>query len=378
MPSPQAAAGTLDGLRTLVRTSATLIKQLEEVVHQSALGKADAAAPPSPSTAPPPSVDAFSLAHDSASLIRAHSTKLSLLIINEPYTPSAIAKVLQELVAGPVPGIASAVQVCAADRYTAVVRQDLAWRCYRVLKELRGLVEIIPLDGRVLSAEKKDGARGDKGSLTATGVIWSACDDVILLRKLGVAGLLVKKVQQYRDTLQDVLDELKEWKEEGEEQEEDDADEVEYVSSQLDTTHLTDQDMVDDLMNTRHIPRDDQDKIGQRLESCLKRLRLTTLLYTAVVKRRFKTLPPLPGSEPTSVAKRLDEVLAILKQLPDHFNDLACAFYELEPDAIDQNMDTCFFDAFAASEMLMKPWDGDKDEFTEWAQKFQVSIKKPD
>ncbi|KAM0816803.1 hypothetical protein AB5N19_02605 [Seiridium cardinale] len=377
MSGSQATPSIVEGLKSLVQTSTTLIHQLEDVLHQIALGQPDATAPPSPSTTPQ-SIDAFSLAHDSATLIRAHSTKLSLLIINEPFTPSAISKVLQELVAGPIPGIASAVQVCEADRYTALVRQDLAWRSHRVLKELRGLVETIPLDGKVLPADKKDGAKGEKGSITATGVIWAACDDVILLKKLGVAGLLVKKVQQYRDTLQDVLEELKEWKEEGEQQDDEDEDDVEYVTDQLGTTHLSAQDMVDDLMNTRHIPRNDSDKIGERLETCLRRLRLTTLLYAAVVKRRLKVLPPLPATASTPVAKRLDEVLATLKRITDHFNEVACSFYELEPDAIDRTMDACFFDAFAASEMLMKPWEGDKDEFTEWAQKFQVSIKKPD
>lgn len=387
MTGSQSVPGTLQGLQTLVQTSVALTKQFEEVLNQVARGQSKTAPPPTSNddedddTPHSQNIDALSLAHDSASLIRAHSTKLSLLIINKPFTPSAVVKVLQELVAGPIPGIASAVQVCAADRYTSVVRDDLAWRCHRILKELRGLIEVIPLNGDILPPEKRDGVRGDKGSLTVTGVIWAACDDVIQLKNLGVANLLVKKVQQYRDTLQDVLDELKEWKEEGEQRdgdEQDDEDEVEYVTNQLDTTHLSAQDMVDDLMNTRHIPRDDSDKIGERLEACLKRLRLTTLLYAAIVKRRLKVLPPLPLSPSSSVPKRLDEVLAILKRLTDRFNEVACAFYDLEPDAIDQSMDACFFDAFAASEMLATPWDGGKDEFTDWVQKFQVSIKKPE
>ncbi|KAI1841023.1 hypothetical protein JX266_012804 [Neoarthrinium moseri] len=392
MASSQAPNGAPDALQSLVATSGALILQLEDVVHKISQGQT----PTTPTTPRPQSIDALSLAHDSATLIRAHATKLSLLIINEPFTPSAIVKVLQELVAGPIPGIASAVQVCDAERHTAVARQDLAWRCYRVLKELRGLVDVIPLDGKVLSAEKKDGAGGDKGSITLTGVVWAACDDVILLKNMGVASLLVKKVQQYRDTLQDVLDELKEWKEEGEEEQvggegdgEGDEDGVEYVTSQLDTTHLSAQDMLDDLMSTRHIPRDDPDKIRERLDSCLRRLRLTTLLYAAIVKRRLKVLPPLPlplppagvdagTPAPAPVTQRVDEVMATLKRIPEHFNEVACSFYELEPDAIDRTMDSCFFDAFAASEMLAKPWQGEKDEFTEWVGKFQASIKKPD
>ncbi|KAI0129800.1 hypothetical protein BJ170DRAFT_288376 [Xylariales sp. AK1849] len=378
MASTQGTSGSLETLKTLTKSTDSLISQLEAVLHSIALGKSVENAPPSSSSTPPQSIDSLSLAHDSASLIKAHTTKLSLLIINEPFTPSAIVKVLQELVAGPIPGITTAVQVCEADRYTSIARHDLAWRSYRVLKELRGLVGVIPLDGKILSAEKKDGAHGDMGSITATGVIWAACDDVIQLKTMGIANLLVKKVEDYRDTLKDVLEELKEWKEEGEQQSEDEQDQVEYVTNHLDATHVSTQDMLDDLMNPQHIPRDDPDRIRERLDSCLKRLRLTTLLYSAIIKRRLKVLPSLPADSTTPVARRVDEVFVVLKRMTDHFNDVACSFYEMEPAAIDRAMDACFFDAFAASEMLMKSWEGQHDEFTKWAEKFQVSIKQPD
>jgi hypothetical protein len=379
MAPSKAPDSSLASLKSLVQSTSSIISQLEAVLHSVAIDSPSTRTPPLSSNAPPSPIDALSLAHDSASLIKAHTTKLSLLIINEPFTPSAIVKVLKELVAGPIPAIASAVQICEADKYTAVVQQDLAWRCYRILKELKAFVEVIPLDGKVLSAAKKNGAHGDMGSITATGVIWAACDEVIMLKQLGIAGLLVKKVEEYRDMLKDVLEELKEWKVEGElDGDDEEEDQVEYVTNQLDTTHLSAQDMLDDLMNPQHIPRDDPDKIRERLDSCLKRLRMTTLLYSAIIKRRLKVLPPLPASVSGSVIKRLDEVFPILKRTYHRFNEVACAFYEMEPDAIDQAMDASFFDAFAASEMLMKPWEGQRDEFTDWAEKFQVSIKQPD
>jgi hypothetical protein len=381
---PEATDGSLESLRALVHSTISLITQLENDLHLAAYDKAlpNLSASLQPHDAASP-LDAVSVAHDSATLIKAHTTKLSLLIINEPFTPSAIVKVLRDLVAGPIPAIASAVQLCAAVSYTSVARQDLAWRCYRVLKELRGFVEIIPTDGKILPTDRKNGANGDKGSMVTTGVIWAACDDVILLKNLGVAGLLVKKVEEYRDTLQDVLEELKEWSEEvDEEDEEEDSgqedENVQQASDQLQNTHISPQEMLDDLMTSQHIPRDDPERIRERLDSCLKRLRLTTLLYSAIVKRRIKTLPPLPTDQATPVARRLDEVLPILKRLPHHFGEVAFAFYELDAGAIDRAMDTCFFDAFAVAEMLKASWDGGKDGFTEWADKFQISIKKPD
>ncbi|KAI1758809.1 hypothetical protein GGR53DRAFT_471970 [Hypoxylon sp. FL1150] len=376
----------LEALKSVVKSTVDLIAQLETFLHAIACDKAsDATAPPPSSPSPESeSIDALSLAHDSATLIKAHTTKLSLLIINEPFTPSAITKVLRELVAGPIPALASAVQICDADKYTAVARQDLAWRCYRVLKELKSLVNIIPLTGKILPNAQKNGGNGDRGSMAATGVVWAACDDVILLKKLGIAGLLIRKVEEYRDTLKDVLEELKEYSEEvDEEDDHDDAgagqdSEVDNVADQMQNTHISTQQMLDDLMNPRHIPRNDPDKIRERLESCLKRLRLTTLLYTAIVKRRLKSVPLPPTTTPAPVTQRLDEVFPLLKRLPHRFGEVACAFYELDRDTIDRAMDSCFFDAFAASEMLMKPWEGQRDEFTEWAEKFQLGIKKPD
>ncbi|KAI2777769.1 hypothetical protein F4815DRAFT_278785 [Daldinia loculata] len=394
MAANSIAADALEALKSIVQSTTSLISQLEALLHSIALNEVSSTTttttttPPSSSlSSTPESIDPLSLAHDSATLIKAHTTKLSLLIINEPFTPSAISKVLRELVAGPIPALASAVQVCDADKYTLVARQDLAWRCYRVLKELKNLIGIIPLDGKILAGAQKNGTKGDRGSLAATGVIWAACDDVILLKKLGIAGLLIKKVEEYRDTLKDILEELKEYSEEVDEDDDDDSDAdeaeeggVNSVTDQMQNTHISTQEMLDDLMNPRHIPRGDPDKIRDRLESCLKRLRLTTLLYTAIIKRRLKSIPPLPTTTTTqlSVTKRLDEVFPVLKRLPHRFGEVACAFYELDRNSIDRTMDSCFFDAFAASEMLMKPWDDQRDEFTEWAEKFQVGIKKPD
>ncbi|KAI4865687.1 hypothetical protein F4820DRAFT_281856 [Hypoxylon rubiginosum] len=386
MATNSAAGEALETLRAVVKSTTDIITQLETFLHTIAVDKVSDATAPPPSSSTPESIDALSLAHDSATLIKAHTTKLSLLIINEPFTPSAITKVLRELVAGPIPALASAVQVCDADKYTSVARQDLAWRCYRVLKELKSLVEIIPLNGKTLPNAQKNGSKGDRGSMAATGVVWAACDDVILLKKLGIAGLLIKKVEEYRDTLKDILEELKEYSEEVDEEDDDDADdadaaqdyEVNNVTDQMQDTHISTQQMLDDLMNPRHIPRDDPDKIRERLESCLKRLRLTTLLYTAIIKRRLKNVPLPPTTTQAPVTQRLDEVFPLLKRLPHRFGEVACAFYELDRDAIDRAMDSCFFDAFAASEMLMKPWEGQRDEFTEWAEKFQVGIKKPD
>jgi hypothetical protein len=100
-------------------------------------------------------------------------------------------------------------------------------------------------------------------------------------------------------------------------------------------------------------------------------------MYQAVSKRRFKTLPPLPHPElppelkgksdgDPGIINCLDEVLDVMKKIPDITDELASAFYELDTKEIDKRMDQCFFTGFAVAELLIKNWEGEKDEFSTW------------
>lgn len=386
---------SLQELRSLVNSAVTLIQGLEDAMKDvvdsnSATGpSADKWSVAISSEDRAKDLDCLALARDSAALIKAHSTKISLLIITEPFTPSAILTVLRELIQGPIPALASAVQQCHADLYTKLVRRDLAWRCGRVLKELRELIQKVPNDGKVLPQDKRTGmsvAKAEKGSIATTGLLWSVCDEVISFANMGAAKHLVHRAEHFRDTIKDVMEELKEWSEEQDDDDDDGGDDddthegaVNNLATDLSNVNISTQDMLDDFMNSEStIPRDDPEKIRERLESTLRRLRLTVLLYQALIKRRLKTLPKLPLSSATDsiIVSRLDEVMPLLRKLSDRVNSLALAFYDLDSDEINRLMDQCFFDAFAVSELLAKPWTEKEDEFTNWVAKFQVEVKK--
>lgn len=369
----------MEGLNALSSNTAAVIQQLEAVLFQISNNK-DAPQPPPAASSTSTPIDALALARDSAQLIRAHSTKISVLIINEPFTPSAIIKVLKELIGSAVPGLASAAQECSSERYTLTVRKDLAWKAYMVLKELRELVQRIPDNGKILSADQKNGSAAipGKGSIAATGVVWSACDEVVRFANAGVAGCFVAKVEEFRETLKDVMEELKEW---GEEEPDDDEDSINGDDtdndSGLGSMMASTQEMIDDIMGAHQtIPRDDPDHIRDKLELCLKRLRLTTLLYQAIIKRRLKTLPVLPKEDTGDVVARLNESMAILTKLPHRFDELAGVFYELDAEEIDRVMEQSFQEVVQVANLLRKPWEKDSDEFTEWVEKFQEQIKK--
>jgi hypothetical protein len=353
----------LETLKSTVGTTLHLIAQLQESA-------------PSPQDAGSSKVNTLNLAHDTASLIRAHSTKLSLLIINKPFTASAIVTVLRELVSGPLPGLASSVEFCDPAKYTKAMSSELQYRAKRVFVEFGALVKTIPLDGEILTNDQKNGTGTEKGkgSLASTGVVWEACDAVIELKKMGVAGLVIKKAEEYKDMLKDTLEELQEWAEE----ESDDDDEGEADLGSDDGEPDDAQATVDRMFaSERHIPAADPDKIRPRLDTSQKRLRLLILMYQAVIKRRLKKLPQIPSPETPPKSKEnpeedrgivecLDEVLNVMKKIPDITDELASAFYELDSKEIDQRMDQCFFTGFAAVELLIKNWDGQKDEFSTW------------
>ncbi|KAG6047980.1 hypothetical protein E4U39_007854 [Claviceps sp. Clav50 group G5] len=401
---PDTSLQTLD---TLIQTASTLLTQLQSVLSELTRSKPSSHQHTSPINPP---LNALSLAHDSATLIRAHGTKISLLIINEPFTPSAICTVLRELIAGPIPGLASAAETCTPAQYTSVVSREVASKAQRVLSELHALVQKIPSNGKILPAGKsRDGftAGGAKGSLPATGLLWAACDEVVRLSELGVGGILAKKVAQWRDTLCDIMEELKEWGEEEPDDEDEDEDEdgdededegegghdgVDHITADLSTTSLSPQALLDQLMNSQQaIPKADPHRIRPRLETSLQRLRLVTLLYQALTKHRLKKLPAFPLAVPAAreassdtdtdtdtdtIPARLDEMASLLGTLPDRFGDLAGALYELDPEEVDRVMGRCFDDAVAAGELVLMDWEGGRDVFSEWVARFQGEVRK--
>jgi hypothetical protein len=381
-------SSALQELDALVTNASALLTQLEATLT-SLSKKTRQAAARKPASAT--DVDPLKLAHDSASLIKAHTTKLSLLIVTEPFTPSAICKVLRELISGPAPALAVAAEACDPARYTLDYSQELLSRCHMALRDLRAFILKIPTDGNVLSAgEQRASADGTgKGSMAMTGVLWSVCDNIVRFAEDGVPAFYIKKVEETRLMLQDIMEELKEW---GEEEDDDDDDDFAGEADRADLDSAVDvndsglneptsqegaaQALLDQLMNSsKAIPRDDTNGIRDRLETCTRRLRLSMILCQAVTKRRLKTAPALPTADGRAV-EILESMARELKRLPDQFEDAAMGFYDLDVAAIDSSMDVCSATAVGVAKGLSVSWGGSADEFTEWAEKFEAQMTK--
>ena len=382
---PATMAGTLkekkdlDFLKSTVAAVSALIAQLEAAVKT----------PYTPAAPAKDNINALTLAHDAAKLIKAHSTKLSLLIINAPFTPTAVTKVLSELGSSALPALASAIEVCDSKTYTKIASSELLYRVQKVLSEFRTLLKIVPLDGKVLTPDQKNGPTGvsANGSLAQTGVVWQACDSLMDLQVQGIAGLVVKKAEQYRDTLKDAIEELHEWAEEESDDEDDEDDEGDVA---IDEGHRKSaQEEIDDMFGeSAHISKSDPEKIRPRLVQSERKLKMMVLLYNAAIKRRFRSLPPLPSPSTTepaagviepitsNPAERIDAIIFSLQQIPDAADELANAFYQLDSEGIDEAMKECWGAGMAAAKLLRDGWNAGEDEFTAWAGKFKLEMEK--
>jgi hypothetical protein len=378
---------TLQGLNDLAVTATTLLHELETALDAIARDKDEDAKFPRQNSVSIRSINPASLVHSTSSLIRAHSTKLSLLIINEPFTPSAISTVLRTLISGPIPAVTGAVQACDARRYTRDFRRALASHCATILKELRDLVGKIPRDGKALPKEQQDGS--GKGSLAVTGLVWQACDKAIAFADGGPPAFFIGKVEETKDMLKDAMEELKEWGEETEEDDQEDDFDVEDAAdfdsgidvnesrtNSPESSHASIQAMLDSLVNShKTIPPNDPEGIRPRLDVAIRRLRLCALLCQAIVRRRLKTLPGIPTDD-EAVPKKIETVLLALKGLPEKSEDVAGAFYDLDVQAIEAALSSFAEQAVAASGVLAETWERGRDEYSEWADKFAMEINK--
>lgn len=324
-------------------------------------------------------INALELAHDTALLIRAHSTNLSLLIINEPFSPSAVSKVLHELITSLIPSLLKAVELCDPKEYSQTVRNEIDFRVTELLAGMRCLINTIPLNGL---AHKDDSQNtiDQKGvrNLTTIGTVWQSCDALVELKRNLIAGLFAKKAEEYKNLLKDALEELLEWA--VEEDDVDDEDEIKNSSEQ--TSPQFEVDVI--LSPSKYIPTVDFKGIRPRLQATAKRLRLLTHMFQAVVKRRFKILPSLPNIQQVEgsrnildnheIVKTLDTILKMMGKISNLTDELAGSFYELDVPQIDLKMDKCFSTGAKLAELLMNNWQGQQDNFSVWVSLLLLTI----
>ncbi|KAK4542590.1 hypothetical protein LTR36_006638 [Oleoguttula mirabilis] len=324
-----------------------------------------------PPTAPienPP--NPLHILRDAARLVKAHTTKISLLAINKPFTPSAIRKVLNELTATCLPAMMSAVHICEQEKTTwgVFMGSEVQARVRRVFKEMEMLLEEV----RAIAAGNAGASRRD--SLSSTGVVWESCDALIELEKLDIAGLAVQKAEQYRDTIKDAIEELREWME----GDDTDTEGFDALLDENDEAVEGDTDSIDDIFNAANSMPKDRPELQKLVEEAEGKLKKVVLLYSALIKRRLKTYKRSvehENGEKANVVEKLDETMQCLRRIPHQVDELASCFYDLDEERAKAMLAKCTDEAKRAALVMEKSWEtAADDEFTAWSRKWKEAV----
>jgi hypothetical protein len=326
----------------------------------------------SSSQLPPNPPNPLHVLRDSATLLKAHTTKLALLLINKPFTPTAVTTVLRDATQTCLSAMMSAVELCQPDIWGVFLHHHVVAKVRTVMREtLSFLDEVLDV------ARQEDTANHSKDTLASTGVLWDACDALIQLEHTGIAGLAVLKAEELRDTINDAIEELKEWEEgdgeddDDEEDDEDDEDDADSTSD--DQLPRDDQDDFDDMFSAANKLPNDRPDLKERLKTAADKLQKIQYLYAAITKRRLKTFTPDIASKKVNILT-LDKLMHLLKELPECVDDLANAFYELDASQVDTILATCIDNASAAANLLKTDWNDKDDGFTAWVTKWLAVV----
>lgn len=258
-------------------------------------------------------------------------------------------------------------------------RAELAAAVRRVLSAWSGVLSCVR-SGAEAAAAGQQGGGGDaaRGAiLAATGVVWEGCDALVGLCEAGVVGLAVRRAEEWRGVLLDAVVEMREW---GEEADEDGDDE--------DGGEGSGEEGGFEVFGAANRLGKGDGELRALLEASVRKLKTVAVLYQALVKRRLKTFPPPFASAPSpkdgdadaaaaAVARRvqmLDELMTLLKSIPESVDELASAFYDLDGDEAKVLLKKCCDDAVRAATIVKQNWDGKDDEFTAWSGKWKDAM----
>lgn len=319
--------------------------------------------------------DPLKTLNDAATLLKAHSTKLGLLLLNKPFTPSAVIKVLSEITGTCLPAMMSALEVVHASspwRFGTVVEKEIRGRVRQVVSVVGELADDVR---QVAAAEGAASTSGDKkeadvrlrkqnnSTLASTAQTWAACD-ALLTPALSPASIVVAKAESYRALLRDAIDELKEWAE--------DEDEG------FDDGEVSDQDS-DVQFGPSKCPSGNTE-LKALVDRSAKTLGMCEVGIKALGKKRVKSFQftTEDGEQQRKRIQKLDNVLNRLGNVPEEADELAGKFYELDAVGAEKQLQRCCSVTIETVVMVLDGWDGvDEDKsFAEWIDRWKALLQR--
>ncbi|KAL2832401.1 hypothetical protein BDW59DRAFT_104562 [Aspergillus cavernicola] len=350
-------------LQIVLTTTLTLINQF-----QSTLSSAQTNPQPL-TTGDDNGLDPLQLLSASATALKSHVTKLSLLTITSPFTPSAVATTLSALNESVLPSLVTAALLVTPESHTKAFQSEVRLLAGTALKELLFLVKEVQVVAKAKTDDKKSLGQSEKDTVTvATGRVWDACDVLIDNATKGVVGFVIRRAEEYRDLVRDAVEEIEGWDpdEEGD-------------------------DFFDDLLGDDEAggESDDEDDeeghnaaLHARKRDALRVLKPIAQIYPAIITNRLKKAPSPPT--PSNI-KSLELLMKNLQQIPDHVDEVAGALYEADLEKCTAHLGKTKGCASKAIDSVVLPWvvkqtsgneEGAGDKFTDWSKTWTKVIEE--
>ncbi|KIY00793.1 uncharacterized protein Z520_03459 [Fonsecaea multimorphosa CBS 102226] len=163
--------------------------------------------PQSESTAPSPLV----LLHAAATTLRAQVTKLSLLAITAPFTPSAATTCLLPLNESILTSLVTAALLTTPDKTIPAFSAECRNLAATALRDMQTFLRLLEARSQTENHTTELDEREKAGFTEATGKVWDDCDKLLPLAADGVTGYVVRKSKQWLDLMKDAVKELQDW-----------------------------------------------------------------------------------------------------------------------------------------------------------------------
>lgn len=311
--------------------------------------------------------DPLVLLSDSVKMLRSQVTKLSLLAITSPFTPSAISAVVSAANDSAMPSLVTAALLLTASEYTKAFTSEARILAKTVLREFSALVEgVLRLANRHEAGDlNQELSKQDKEDITSrTGRVWDSCDTLIDLVAKGVVGFVAGRVQQWHDLIKDAISELEEW-----DPEEDDADFDDLLGENDD-----DDDDEEGKEEPTQEEKNEIEALQKQKKSTLRALKPIAQIYPAIVSNRIKK-GGLTASSSAQVQK-LESLSSDLQAIPGHVDEAAGSLYEGSVADSLRYLRLAKTAAERAVQLVASPWRGEgtsdteckEDKFTVWSK----------
>ncbi|KAL8639127.1 MAG: hypothetical protein Q9228_003800 [Teloschistes exilis] len=327
-----------------------------------------------PSTQAP---NALSVLHDSSSLLRAQITKLSLLLLNQPFTPSAIASVITSINGEILPGLMAADELCQPRSHSHILQKEVRTQLGDLVEGLIGLVCHIPKDEkgtRSLHARREEILQG-------TGHVWQTCDRLIKVAGMGIVGLAVEKAEAYHALVKDAVEELEEW--------DPDQEDIDPFGDSSDSGSNSDgKEPILAVVNGGMANKGNPENEPLALDSLqitdmhavkgstLKTLKLIRMIYPAVLKRRISKFPPFTRTSSisslplTAQIEILNQLMQDLRQFSEETDEIAAAIYGRDSADVERKIKVLKLLAARSIGGVKSDWANKEDEFSVWSMKW--------